>query len=129
MSSRPVALRLSHDRLQIAQRRFVVLASPDEIAVADDRLQGAADLGGNRQRQLGHDFHRPVLAEGHVQLLRDPGDRENLGDRLQRRDVRLTERVGLPRDDVQRADRAAARTSGIRSTERNPDVSRMFASR
>ena len=81
-----------------------------------------------RQRQLGHDFHRPVLAEVMCSCC-DPGDRENLGDRLQRRDVRLPNASGCRETTFSVPTARPRETSGIRSTERNPDVSRMFASR
>ena len=98
------------------------MAAPDEIAVADDRLQRAVDLGRDRQRQLRHDLHRPMFAERHVQLLRDPGDGENLGDRLQRVDVRLRERVGCRETTFSVPTARPRETSGIRSTDWKPDV-------
>ena len=81
-------LRLAHDRSEDRAAGLVGVAASMQIAVPDDRLQGAVDLGRDRQRQLRHRLHRPVLAERHLQLLRDPRDGEDLGDRLERVDVR-----------------------------------------
>ena len=81
------------DGREIALEVRVGIAALEQIAVADDRLQRAVDLGRDRQRQLRHRFHRPVLAERDLQLLRDDGDREDLGDRHQDVDVLLLERV------------------------------------
>ena len=64
-------------------RLRIRIAALQQIAMPDDRLQRAVDLGGDRQRQLRHHFHRAVFADRDLQLLRDVRDGENLGDRLE----------------------------------------------
>ena len=81
----------------------------EQIAVADDGLEGAVDLGRDRQRVIRHRLDRSVLADQHLELLGDAGDRKDLGDRPQRLDMHVAERLFLSRDDVQRADGAPLR--------------------
>ena len=53
--------------------------------MTDDRLQRAVDFGGDGEGEIGHHFHRPMLADGHVDALRRPRDGEDLRDGAARR--------------------------------------------
>ena len=96
--------------------------------MADDRLEGAVDLGGDRQHDVGHHLDRAVLAEQHVQLLRDVRDGENLRDRPQRLDMRRLNEPGR-RDTTFRVPTPRPfETSGMISADLNPAVNSTFAS-
>ena len=64
-----------------------------------------------------------------MQLLRDLGDGEDLGDRLQRVDVGLPETFGRRETTFSVPTARPRDTSGTSSADLNPEVSRMFASR
>jgi hypothetical protein len=72
--------------------------------VADDDLQRTVDVVGDRQRHVGHRFDGPEPREGDLCLLRDEGDREDLGDRLQRLRIIDPERFRLSRDEIDCSD-------------------------
>jgi len=108
-SSSPGALRLRDDRGEIALQVWIRVAALEQIAVPDDRLQRAVDLGGYRYRQVRHRLHRPVPPKRELQLLRDDSDREQLRNRLDRRGLPLMEGLRRARIEIQPADHASFR--------------------